>query len=130
TGEVFEVVPSETTNQGRSRTDLFRVPVIVIPHAAWGTWGTSSAGGEASSLSRSSVNLHHDTPEEFQRIQASAEINLPCREQHEHTEACHFYGFHDFRRAFATMNADNLTADALQALMRHKSYQTTRVYIN
>jgi hypothetical protein len=28
------------------------------------------------------------------------------------------------------MNADKLTADALQALMRHKSYTTTQVYIN
>ena len=28
------------------------------------------------------------------------------------------------------MNAPRLTADALQALMRHKSYQTTQVYIN
>lgn len=28
------------------------------------------------------------------------------------------------------MNADRLTPDALQALMRHKSYQTTQVYIN
>jgi integrase len=40
------------------------------------------------------------------------------------------YGFHDLRRAFATMNADKLTPDALQALMQHKSYQTTQVYIN
>jgi integrase len=28
------------------------------------------------------------------------------------------------------MNADKLTADALQVLMRHKSYQTTQRYIN
>jgi hypothetical protein len=28
------------------------------------------------------------------------------------------------------MNADKLTADALQALLRHKSYQTTQFYIN
>ena len=28
------------------------------------------------------------------------------------------------------MNADRLTPDTLQALMRHKSYQTTQVYIN
>ena len=28
------------------------------------------------------------------------------------------------------MNADRLTPDALQALMRHKSYQTTQKYIN
>lgn len=28
------------------------------------------------------------------------------------------------------MNANRLTADALQSLMRHKSYQTTHRYIN
>jgi integrase len=40
------------------------------------------------------------------------------------------YGFHDLRRAFATMNADKLTADALQALLRHKSCAMTQVYMN
>jgi integrase len=67
---------------------------------------------------------------EFARIQEKAGIHLPCRKKHEHTPACHVYGFHDLRRAFATMNADRLTPDALQALMRHKSYQTTQRYIN
>jgi integrase len=41
-----------------------------------------------------------------------------------------FYGFHDLRRAFATMNATTLTPDALQALMQHRDYQTTQRYIN
>jgi integrase len=54
---------------------------------------------------------------QFAMIQEKAGIKRP-------------YGFHDLRRAFATMNADKLTADALQALMRHKSYQTTQRYIN
>lgn len=68
--------------------------------------------------------------EEFARVQDAAGIDLPCPEKHEHTDACHRYGFRDLRRAFATMNADRLSGDALQALMRHKSYTTTQRYIN
>jgi len=67
---------------------------------------------------------------EFARIQEAAGVKLPCDRTHEHTRYCRVYGFHDLRRAFATMNADKLTADALQALMRHKSYTTTQKYIN
>ena len=52
-------------------------------------------------------------------------IDLPCREKHEHTDACHLYGFHDFRRAFATRTPCGWS-DALQSLMRHKSYLTTK----
>ena len=63
-------------------------------------------------------------------MQEAAGVELPCDEAHEHTRSCHVYGFHDLRRAFATMNADKLTTDALQALMRHKSYSTTQLYIN
>jgi integrase len=68
--------------------------------------------------------------DKFIRIQQVAGIHLPCRGKHEHTPACHVYGFHDLRRAFATMNAAKLSGDALQALMRHKSYATTQRYIN
>jgi integrase len=67
---------------------------------------------------------------QFAELQEEAGIHLPCRGQHEHTRWCHVYGFHALRRAFATMNADRLTSDALQVLMRHKSYQTTKRYIN
>lgn len=67
---------------------------------------------------------------EFHRIQKTAGIDLPCLEKHEHTEACRYYGFHDLRRAFATQNEENLTAEALQRLMRHRHYSTTQRYIN
>jgi hypothetical protein len=67
---------------------------------------------------------------EFTRIQYAARIRLPCSEEHQHTPACHVYGFHGLRRPFATMNADKLTPDALPALMRHKSYLTAQKYIN
>ena len=67
---------------------------------------------------------------QFQVIQEKAGVHLPCSEKHEHTARCHVYGFHDLRRAFATLNAEKLSADALQMLMRHKSYATTKRYIN
>lgn len=75
---------------------------------------------------------HHRTTlwVQFQRIQEAAGIRLDCLARHEHTPRCHVYGFHDLRRAFATVNAPTLTADALQKLMRHKSYSTTQRYIN
>ena len=62
--------------------------------------------------------------EEFQHIQAMAEVLPPDWMRIEH------YGFHDLRRGFATLNADKLTPDALQALMQHQDYQTTQRYIN
>ncbi len=37
----------------------------------------------------------------------------------EHTDACHVYGFHDFKRAFATNNASSLGPAQLQRLMKH-----------
>jgi integrase len=68
---------------------------------------------------------------EFTRMQREAGIHLPCRERHGHTPSCHVYGFHDFRRAFATVNAPRLKPEVLRRLMRHKSYQTTqKFYIN
>jgi len=67
---------------------------------------------------------------EFATIQVAAGIHLDCSADHEHSDGCHLYGFHDLRRAFATLNAPALSADALQKLMRHKSYLTTQRYIN
>lgn len=68
----------------------------------------------------------------FAKIQEAAGIHLPCRIEREHkcTAACHRYAFHDERRAFATMNAANMTREALKVLMRHKSSTTTDRYIN
>ena len=67
---------------------------------------------------------------EFHRIQRAAGIYLPCRADPEHTPSCHMYGFHDLRRAFATLNAPTLSADALQSLMWHKCFTTTQRCIN
>jgi integrase len=70
--------------------------------------------------------------DEFARIQDEVGIDLPCHidRPHECTPACHRYGFHDERRAFATQNALNMTREAVQVLMRHKSPLTTARYIN
>ena len=59
--------------------------------------------------------------EEFERIQHLEGIKASGKDH---------YTFHDLRRGFATMNADRITGDALQALMQHKDYKTTQGYIN
>lgn len=71
---------------------------------------------------------------EFAAIQDAAGIKLPCPDKQFSwhgtcTDACHRYGFHGERYAFATLN-QGLEGPVLQALMRHKSYQTTLRYIN
>lgn len=70
--------------------------------------------------------------DQFAEIQDAAAIKLPCQidRPHECTAACHRYGFHDERRSFATHNATNMTLEALQSLMRHRSPLTTQRYIN
>ncbi|QDT49480.1 site-specific tyrosine recombinase XerD [Symmachiella dynata] len=72
---------------------------------------------------------------EFARIQDAAGIKIPCPDagnpnHGECTDACNRYGFHDERRAFATLNAEHMTREALQALMRHMDSATTDRYIN
>lgn len=72
---------------------------------------------------------------EFAKIQDAAGIHLRCPDAGDDrhgdcTAACHRYSFHDERRAFATLNAANMTREALQTLMRHQSSMTTDRYIN
>jgi integrase len=62
-------------------------------------------------------------------IQEAAGINLPCRAEHEHTEWCHWYGFHSFRYAHATYNFGRVPDRDLQEQMGHKSFATTERYI-
>ncbi len=68
--------------------------------------------------------------EVFHAIQREAGIHLACPRSGEHqcTDACHVYGFHALRRAYATFNAE-LPATVLQKKMRHRSFTTTQRYI-
>ena len=68
---------------------------------------------------------------EFHSIQESVGIDLVCpkADEHECTDACHRYGFHSLRRAYATLNVDTMPGPVLQKKMRHRSFQTTLRYI-
>lgn len=63
------------------------------------------------------------------RIQKASGIHLVCREDHEHTDACHNYGFHSFRYAHATYNFGRVSDRELQQQMGHASFTTTQHYI-
>lgn len=64
---------------------------------------------------------------QFFKIQKAAGIKLVCTGEHECTDSCQYYGFHDFRRSFATLNED-LPASMKQGQMGHSSYATTQRY--
>jgi integrase len=59
---------------------------------------------------------------EFERIQSAGGVK-PAGDKPSYT-------FHDFRRGFATMNADRMTGEALQAHMQHRDRTTTQKYID
>jgi integrase len=40
-----------------------------------------------------------------------------------------YYGLHDLRRGFATLNADKMDLFQLRDLMQHKSLKTTEIYV-
>lgn len=64
---------------------------------------------------------------EFARIQDAAGI---AKSVDRETGKVTRFGFHDIRRGFATLNAGSMTAQQLQATMRHRDYSTTLRYVN
>lgn len=66
---------------------------------------------------------------QFAKIQTKAGIHLTCPKQHEHTDACHLYGFHSLRYAHATYNFGRVDERELQRQMGHASFETTKHYI-
>ena len=136
------------TDNKDSRDEMVPLHAVVVEHLR--TLADASVGTEPG------ADLvfwwpHHERTlwTDFYRLQLAAGIPTTCGKQeapyrlkpkkprkkplpppHQHTTSCGLYGFHDERRAFATCNAEKLSADALQSMMRHKSYQTTKRYIN
>lgn len=108
-------------NKGK-RTELLKLHPVVVEHLA----RLASFSPTVFPWAKSEKALY----EAFHRIQDKAGIYLLCSEDHKHTRCCHVYGFHDLRRAYATVNAERLTPDQLQKMMRHRSYLTTQKYIN
>jgi integrase len=65
---------------------------------------------------------------EFGRIQATAtrQDGKPMPKGGKHGG---WYGFHDLRRGFATLNAGTMNLFQLQSLMQHQSLETTKGYV-
>lgn len=74
---------------------------------------------------------HEETAiyDQLHLIQTKAGVSKKCTKNHEHNDSCKWFGFHDFRRGFASINAGSLSASELQTLMRHQNYTTTQKYI-
>ncbi|MGE5191557.1 MAG: hypothetical protein ACM3U2_03590 [Deltaproteobacteria bacterium] len=73
---------------------------------------------QAKSRAEESAKQLHDAPDG---------IKLDCTGDHEHTDTCHFYRLHDFRRSFATLNHE-LPASLKQSQTGHSSHATTQRY--
>ncbi len=102
-----------TDNKGK-RDQKIPLHPLVVEHLA-----------KLKSFSPLMFSWDHSRPSlfaQYRAIQNAAKVKPEGSKAH--------YGFHDLRRAFATMNAANLTPDALQHLMQHRDYQTTQRYIN
>lgn len=65
--------------------------------------------------------LYHD----LQAIQDAANVRPPYDREYDYQP---YFGFHDFRRSFATWNAGQLDLFELQHLMQHQSLETTQLY--
>ncbi len=74
---------------------------------------------------------HHNRTlwEEFGRIQTAAKL-VGGKPMPKSGKNDGWYGFHDLRRGFATVNAASMNLFELQGLMQHKSLETTRGYVN
>ncbi len=135
--EAGRAITRAADNKGK-RDEIVPLHPVVVDHLQ----KLVAFGGRVFPWNRSRRAIY----DEFHKIQEAASIRLPCSANHEHRRPCppdcqkkhkhsqgcppDRYGFHDLRRAFATQNAERLTADALQHLMRHKNYTTTQRYIN
>lgn len=119
--ETGEAITLAEDNKG-NRDDRVPLHPVVVEHLQ----GMKSFRPEVFPWDLSSKALYT----QYYRIQAEAGIELQCREKHDHTESCKYYGFHDLRRSFASVTAGQVDAKLLQKLMRHKDYSTTLRYIN
>ena len=66
---------------------------------------------------------------EFSRIQEASTL-ADGKPLPKGGKAGKWYGFHDLRRGFATVNAASMNLFELQSLMQHRSLTTTQLYVN
>lgn len=115
-------VKTRAVDTKQKRTHTAQIPAVVVAKLE----GIRRFSPVVFPWSRCKSALYRD----FFRIQTAAGIELHCDGDHECTEACQYYGFHDFRRSFATLNElNNMPASFVQRQMGHSTFATTQKYI-
>ena len=116
--QIGDGVVHSLAEQTKSRREVLLTLHPMIVERLKALEGNGAVGPFAPRLKRDTLAYH------FKRMQKTAGIEPRFKDEGQ------WYGFHDFRRGFATHNYKSLSALELTQVMQHRDLSTTKRYIN